>query len=630
MCGIAGIYNYYSKKIVDRPFLKRMTDAIQHRGPDGEGSYFNDENGVGLGHRRLAIIDLESGAQPLCNEDGTIWITYNGELYNYQELRKILEKTHVFKTQSDTEVIVHAYEEWGEECLNKFNGIFAFAIWDNRLQKLLLARDAFGVKPLYYYDDGTTFIFSSEIKAILAHPSCKQQIDITAINQLFTFRMFLSPSTGIKNLYKLSPGHYLTKTGSATVQKKYWQLLPHNNIYSFDEAQHKLDELVKKAISRQLMSDVPVGIYLSGGLDSSFVALEMSKALSTVHSFTMEFAENEGMNEGKYAELIAQKINSQHHTLKIGANDFIGNFEKYVHSVEEPIANFSAISWLFLSAFVHQHNIKVVLSGQGSDEILGGYDKYIGEKYHRLFHFIASNGGRMGLKFFSEIIPQRFQSNNQFRRAVNALGITDELARFTEILTISTNAERRKIFANGHFTDDTFQGSLSTYLDNTEKMDSVNKLMLLDLQTNLPDNLLSVSDKLNMANSVEARVPFLDLDLVNFSFSIPSSYKIKLFKKKYIFKKNLETYFDKKFINRKKVGFYLPVEKYFRRQAFKDYFSDTINSQNSFTNNYLHKRHINNLLEEHFSNKKDNKFFLLQLITLEIWYKDYILSPRNS
>src|ERR1051326_4021201 len=277
MCGIAGVFNYGTKQYVDKALLKKMTDAIQHRGPDGEGHYYDDENGIGLGHRRLSIIDLALGAQPICNEDKTVWITYNGELYNYKELKKVLEKNHVFKTNSDTEVIVHAYEEWGEECLKKFNGIFAFAIWDTNQKKLLLARDAFGVKPLYVYDDGSTLIFSSEIKALSVHPIFNKQVDITAINQLLTFRMILAPLTGINNLSKLSPGHYLIKKDSTSFEKKYWQLELDKHQYSFDEAKEKLGALMKNAISRQLMSDVPVGVYLSGGVDSSFVAQEMSK-----------------------------------------------------------------------------------------------------------------------------------------------------------------------------------------------------------------------------------------------------------------------------------------------------------------------------------------------------------------
>ena len=625
MCGITGIINYKDRNSVERKILIKMTGLLQHRGPDGEGFYFDDENGIGLGHRRLAIIDLESGHQPMTDKNESLWITFNGEIYNYKELRKILVDKYEFVTQGDIEVILYAYKEWGISFLNKLRGIFTIGLWDKASKEFFLVRDQFGVKPIYYYDNGATLIFSSEIRAILDCPQYNKvkEVDFEAINQLLAFKSIPAPLTGFNNIYKLPPASFLKINNLNISIKSFW--IPKTTIdnISFENSKEQFGKLLNDSIERQLVSDVPVGLYLSGGLDSSYIGVEMKKRLGNFQSYHVEFEENDKMNEGIYADEFAKSHNVDLKKIKIKGDDYIKYLSLYVNALEEPVTNFSGLAIYFLSKEVQNSSIKVVLSGQGSDEITGGYNKYIGEKYHKLVWKLDKIGLLPVIEKLSKLVPENWQKNNQAIRAVNSLAEKNEILRFTKILTFFGSEQRRKLMKNDYFISDDFRFNVSNILKDFEGTDSVNKLMFTDLKNDLVNNLLLVGDKLNMVNSVEMRVPFLDVDLVEFMLSIPSVHKIKLFKKKYLYKKYLESHFSKKFIHRQKIGFYSPLESYFRSNKFRLYFYGLVHDIGSFSTRFLSKNTIDNLYEDHIAFRANNRSYLLQILILELWYREF-------
>lgn len=625
MCGIAGIYNYRTHQPVDRELLTTMTKELYHRGPDGEGYYYEDKIGIGLGHRRLSIIDLQTGKQPMTNEDETIWITYNGELYNYLELKNILSSYYQFKTKSDTEVIINAYKHWGIDSLNRLNGIFAFGIWDKTNKQLILSRDPLGVKPIYYYYDNNIFMFSSEIKSILKYNNYNKEIDFEAINQLISFRFVPSPKTAFNKINKIAPGHYIIINQNKKIENnKYWYL----NNYTVDNDNTDFIEgfgyRINNAIKRQMMSDVDIGLYLSGGLDSSLVAKIMSDKLTRIKCFSAEFDDNKDYNEGEYANQISKLFNLDLTTVDINADSYIQNFNNYIHSIEEPISNFSGIAWLFLSNAANENNIKVILSGQGADEPLGGYDKYLGEYYRNYFKMIELlNINKYLENFIINITPLKYQLNNQIQRAFNSLHIHNENERFLNIISPLSIIDRKKIFHDNYFVNDNFINVIDERLKDVEDLDSVNKLMFLDTQLDLPDNLLLVADKMNMSNSVELRVPFLDLDLFSFLFSINKNEKVRYFNKKYSYKKYLHQHFSKNFVNRKKIGFYSPINRYFRDKYFINYFKELIEKRDSFSKTFFNYNYVEEKLYQHINLKKDNKFLLYQVLMIELWFKKY-------
>ena len=625
MCGITGIINYKEQAPVERYMLEKMTNSLKHRGPDGEGFYYDDECGIGFGHRRLSIIDIEGGHQPMSDKTGNIWISFNGEIYNYREIKNELGSKYEFHTQSDTEVMIYAYKEWGDSFVAKLKGIFAFALWDKTLRKIIIVRDQFGVKPLYYYDDGKSMLFSSEIKPILESPLYKdnRRVDVHALNQLFTFRFIPPPLTGFMNIAKLPPSSILSLINSSVSIKKFWSPKYIKNNHSFDVSKERFGELLDNSIKSQMVSDVPVGLYLSGGLDSSYIGEEMAKSIGSFRAYHIEFEDSMEMNERIYAEEIARKNLLELKTTMIRGSDYIEYLDSCVTALEEPISNLSGLANYFLSKEVNKDSMKVVLSGQGSDEITGGYDKYIGEKYHRYFHLISKLGFNSILKLIDKVVPFSKQKNNQISRAIDSLGEADESRRFLKILTIFRYALRHDIFNSDYFIDDDFIDIIDKSLDDSDHFESVNKLMLLDLKHNLADNLLLVADKLNMQNSVELRVPFLDTDLVEYALNISPHDKIRLFKKKYIFKKYLQKRFDAEFINRSKVGFYSPIESYLKDNNFKRFFFDLFQKNTSFSSTFLNVKVVEDLYDQHLKNVRNNRLYLFQILILELWYKRF-------
>ena len=416
MCGISGAFDFRGEP-VNANLIVAMTDTIRHRGPDGDGYFVNGP--IGLGHRRLSIIDLEGGAQPISNEDGTLQVIFNGEIYNFHELRKELQQHgHVFRTRSDTEVIVHGYEQWGLDSLTRFNGIFAFALWDSNTRKLILARDHLGVKPLYYTRLGNKLFFASEIKALLRVPECPRQVELGALSQLFTLRYVPSPATLFQGIQKLPPAHYMVAAADGIEIQRYWRHLPQVR-QDIDEQTliEEYQELVEDAVRIQMRSDVPVGLFLSSGIDSGALLALMSKHSSQpVHTFTIGFERGERTNETEDARALAAMFGARHTEMIVSAADYRNYYERYMRDLEEPVGNETAAAFYFVS-LIASKQVKVALTGQGADEPWAGYDRYLGVKLSQYYGQMPAFLTRGLLK----PAVHRFATSEKLRRGVSLL-----------------------------------------------------------------------------------------------------------------------------------------------------------------------------------------------------------------
>ncbi|MEM4406753.1 MAG: asparagine synthase (glutamine-hydrolyzing) [Candidatus Methanomethylicaceae archaeon] len=578
MCGICGKLNFDHQEPVDPELIRRMMDLLYHRGPDGGGMYCTGS--IGLGHRRLSIIDLSTGDQPMCNETGTIWVVYNGEIYNFRELRISLEaKGHRFKSQSDTEVIIHSYEEWGTESVQRLRGMFAFALWDERRRSLFLARDRVGIKPLYYINTGSSLIFASEIKAILADPCVERQINPLAVDRFFTYGYLPGPETLMRGIYKLEPGHCMTVINGRIAKNQYWDL--HFKVSSrwkrFDEAVEELQELLSYTVRDHMVSDVPVGVLLSGGVDSTgILRYAVEHTDRPIHTFTIGF-EGEGFaDERYYARLAAGRFGTIHQDITMTAEDFRDFLPKYVWHMEEPVFEPPAVALYYVSRLARASGIKVLLSGEGGDEAFAGYQNYrnlllleklkstLGPAKVILGHGLKTLGclgwGRLG-KY--AVLVDRSMSDYYFSRTATPDSGLNQFKRlfytkeFIELLRgIRSDEPTRSLF-----------GQLN-------RCSPLNSMLYVDTKTWLPDDLLLKADKMTMATSVELRVPLLDFKILEFAASLPESYKVKGLKTKHILKAALKDSLPQKILHRRKTGFPVPYDKWMKRDI--QYYMDEI------------------------------------------------------
>jgi len=526
-----------------------------HRGPDGEGKYI--EGPVGLGHRRLSIIDVEGGAQPIGNEDGRIQIVFNGEIYNYIELKKELEKSgHIFKTRSDTEVIVHGYEEWGLKCVQRFNGIFAFGLWDSRLRRLFLARDHLGVKPLYYAISDDKLLFASEIKALLADKNCPKSINLSGLGQLFTFRYVPSPETMFQGIMKLPPAHYMIIDANGCHIKKFWNWVPRiDHVHKFNELIVQYQDLLEDSIRLQLRSDVPIGLFLSSGIDSSVILAIMRKYISgPIYTFTIGFQHGERTNEINDAAEMARVYGAEHTDMIIGPKDYEKYYERYLLDLEEPVGNETAAAFYFVSNLA-QRKVKVALTGQGADEPWAGYHRHIGARFSHLYRKLPLWLTESVIKPLGKSIPR----NEKIKRAINSLSEQDTLTRLAKIYSFFDAEMKDKLFQDWVKQEIGYDGyaakeCLRRLLDDVSSHDPLTQMLYIDTRANLPDDLLMVTDKTAMANSVEARVPFLDYRLVEFIETLRPKFKLTLLHRKYLHKKAMEKWLPKKISIKRKRG----------------------------------------------------------------------------
>jgi asparagine synthase (glutamine-hydrolysing) len=621
MCGIAGVFNYKAQRAISKNTLKNMTSLLKHRGPDEEGLYIDQQAGIGLGHRRLNIIDLMTGKQPMSDNEEDIWIVYNGEIYNFPELKKDLQsKGYYFRTTSDTEVIIYFYKEYGKKAFARLNGIFAFAIYDKKEKSVILVRDHFGIKPLYYTFSNGRLLFGSEIKTILQNSSVKKELNYEAFNSFLTFRYNPSPQTLFKNINKLLPGHYLKVTAKGLIElKSYWDYIPKiNNSISEKEAIEEYQRLLKNAVHRQMISDVPVGLLLSGGVDSAAVGYLMKDVnKGKIKAFTIGFQGKGDYNELDDAHKTAKLFGLKHYGMTIMQNEYLEFFYRSFYHTEEPIAEPTIPALYYISKLAAQH-LKVVLAGQGADEPLAGYHRYLGfyyiSKYAYLFKILP-------LKKIIEFFPR----NERLKRATYASQFATELQRLMGIYTIFTSSQKENLLKGNKWNlinseDKALVERL--YSQTSELQDSLSKMLFIDTRMSLADNLLLFNDKMTMANSLEMRVPYLDIELVQFIESLPSSLKIRRLNRKYIHKKAVEKWLPKEIIYRKKRGFATPMDEWLQSDLAETT-KRILNSKKSACREFFNLDFINSMIDKHQRKKEDFKRHIFALLSFELWYKTF-------
>jgi len=607
MCGICGFVG-----LDDKNLISEMMDALSHRGPDDEGMFVDGE--VCLGHRRLSIIDLETGHQPMSNEDGTIWIVYNGELYNHLELRKEMEsKGHRYATSSDTETIVHLYEEYGPHCVAYMNGMFSFTIWDSNKRKLFLARDRAGIKPLYYTLRDGVLYFASEIKSILKAPEIKREVDPHALYDYFVFSYILAPRTIFQGIKKLPPGHTLEYEGGKLVIKQYWDLV-YPKKKNPDELSHQKNvlKLLTSSVEKGLMGDVPLGAFLSGGIDSSGIVALMSRFVDKpIETFIVGFnGAPRGINELSYAREVSEKFNTNHHEVMMDASDAVKILPSVVWHLDEPLGDYAVMPTYFVSEFARKR-VKVVLTGEGADEIFGGYNQYVRELKH---HRIRLEGKKSA--YIKSLTHSHISESAQWQDWLDP--------DYCGMIKILTDAEREEFFTKkfkaeikGHFPPDAYGNKYKT----TSATHTLDKMLYADFKVWLPDNLLMKVDKMSMAHSLEARVPYLDYRLVEYSAKIPWNMKVRDSTLKYILKKSLKSVLPEKIIKRKKHGFTVPLQDWFKGEL-GEYTGNILDIQYIKRREYFNQDFLKKIPTK--SNRKEDVDRLWHLLMLELWFQSYI------
>jgi asparagine synthase (glutamine-hydrolysing) len=593
MCGIAGIWNYKTGEAADRERLIRITRLLAHRGPDGEGYYWGP--GPGLGHRRLSIIDLEGGHQPMSNEDGTVWIVFNGEIYNSPELRHELEQRgHIFRTKSDTETIIHLYEDYREDCFDRLRGMFAVALWDQRQQRLILSRDRIGIKPLFYGLGNDGIVFGSELKCIREAEQVDLTIDATAIADLFTYFYIPGPKTIYRNAYSLEPGHFLVVSKNGIRKKKYWDLAG-DSLHLDDEKQYeeRLLELLHDAVQSHLLSDVPLGAFLSGGVDSgAVVALMSSKLHDSVVTCSIGFNEEE-YNELPQARRISRLFKTDHQE-QVVTPEPAKILGRLVPFYDQPFPDHSAIPSYYVSQLARRR-VKVVLSGDGGDETFGGYSRYVRQlQLEQIRHTIPGLLRNPILAPFHKLTGDRKDNSlaARLQRVVHQLAVGSREA-YLHGMTITDNAMRARLFSGdlkrelaGYDPLDVFR----EIYDRAPTSDPLSKIFYLDMKTNLVDDILTKVDRTSMANSLEVRVPLLDHRVVEFACSLPLTMKLPAGQRKYLLRKTLRSFLPEDHLALKKKGFRIPLVPWLRG-GLHDWANQVLQRQ-SGASHYLNQRGV--------------------------------------
>jgi asparagine synthase (glutamine-hydrolysing) len=629
MCGICGFSEPQSNRVPDRGAIEAMCRSLVHRGPDDEGIFVGA--GVGLGSRRLSIIDLVGGHQPIPNEDQSVWVVFNGEIYNYRQLRSLLKKLgHRFATQCDTEVLVHAYEEFGDECAKYLNGMFAFALWDANERRLLLARDRFGIKPLYYTVAQKHLIFGSELKALLTHPAVEKKIDFVALDEYLSFEYIPTPRTIIKDVKKLPPGHRLAFSERGLSVETYWDMSlgksERKPPVSWRDYKGRLRHRLKEAVEKEMVSDVPIGVLLSGGIDSSTVLAMMAQAApGNVKSFSIAF-EEKSFDESRYARMAAKHLGSEHHELTITSGMMLDLIPRLMDFLDEPLGDSSLIPTYFLSRFAREH-VKVALGGDGGDEMFAGYPTL---QAHRLIEYYER---WVPFSLRATLIPKIIDSlpvsldNISFdfkaRRFISGRGVP--LAnRHHRWLGSFTPQEK-----TGLFVPELLQEEVDTYeiaYEHQRRCDAeqtLNQILYMDVKLYLEGDILTKVDRASMANSLEVRVPLLNHSLAEYVAEIPHSLKLRGMKTKFLLKKTMEGLIPPEILKRPKKGFNIPVAYWLNsdlRELARDQFQETkIRREGFFNPPYIQK-----LINEHAEGARDNRKLLWTLLVFELWYEKYI------
>jgi asparagine synthase (glutamine-hydrolysing) len=620
MCGICGVFNFRTQTPVEPAALQRSTATMVHRGPDDEGFHLDGE--LGLGNRRLSIIDLPGGHQPLSNEDQTVWITFNGEIYNYRDLRAdLISSGHQFRTSSDTETIVHLYEEEGLASLDRLRGMFAFALWDSRQRRLLLARDRLGIKPLFFRLEPNRLVFASELRSL--RQLCEQplQVDPQAVYDFFGFRYIPAPNTFYLGVQKLLPGHYLVADSSGVRTQPYWDIpAEEESIRSTEDIAQEVLERLRESVRLRLIADVPLGVFLSGGTDSSaVVALMAELGARPLRTFSVGFEEPQ-FNELPFARRVAQRYATEHHELVVRPEHLSEELVRLVGFRDEPIAEPTDVA-LYLVARLASQSVKVVLAGEGGDELFAGYPKYAADRLAGLVSALPQEVTQALARW----LPYR---QRRAKLALEALSIRDEAERSATWFASFSRMEREELFSPDFLAQvdpahpaRVFEG----YLERVRDRSPLKRMLYADLKIWLPDNLLLRGDQMTMAASIEERVPFLDHKLVELAARVPTRLLTRGFRTKVLLKRALRPYLPPETLRRRKVGFTVPVGDWFRK-SLKSLVADLVLSPEAKTRGYFHAASMERFVREHFDGVRDRQKQLWALVNFELWCRSRVKS----
>ncbi|MCC6367096.1 MAG: asparagine synthase (glutamine-hydrolyzing) [Bryobacterales bacterium] len=619
MCGICGQYNFLDGAPVVRSLLEQMTHRILHRGPDDDGYYVAGP--LGLGFRRLSIIDLEGGHQPMSDQSESVWVVFNGEIYNFPELKHELEgHGHTFRTCCDTEVIVHGYKQWGEDVLNRLNGMFGLAIWDARHKRLILARDPFGIKLVYYRIDQGRLYFGSEIRAVAAATSPDPEVDATSLNLFLRYRFTPSPYTIFEGIHKLAPGTLLTcEQGTYCVRRWYnYKPEPFSPMKSIREAQEELLALYKRSVRRHLLSDVPLGLLLSGGVDSSLLLALMNLSGDSWRTYTVGYGSSFVDDELLDAEDTARSFSSHHTTVMLDRRTFDSALPRIVSCLEEPIASSSIVPMYFVCQRARQ-DVKVALMGQGPDELFGGYRRHLGVRY-------GAHWARLPC-WFRNLVGSGIRAlprNETLKRGVYSLSISDRMRRYQHVLSLLPGDKIDGLFRDGLLGPGTGDTILDCWKDLavlSTDTDELGGLQFVELRSTLPDELLLYADKLSMAHSLEVRVPYLDKDIVEYVERLSAQFKVRSGSQKWLHRQICRGLLPAAILRRKKRGFAVNVVDDWFRSAIVNKMTDTLLDPQSYIYRYLHPSAVQALLTEHQSGQQDNHKVLFSLVVFEEWLR---------
>ncbi len=629
MCGFCGVLNFNGQAPVDREGLAAMTATLRHRGPDDLGSFLSGP--VGLGHRRLSIIDLETGHQPLSNEDGSIWIVYNGELYNYREIRANLEKAgHRFATQSDTEVIVHAYEEYGAKCLKAMNGMFAFAIWDGRQRRLMLARDRLGIKPLYYAQLPGCLLFGSEVKALLAHPHLERRLDTTALNLYLSLEYVPTPYSIFAGVKKLPPGHFLMVEDSHTHLERYWDLRldqsePHST-KTLTDCTAEVRQILHDAVKMELIADVPVGVLLSGGIDSSAVAAMMVRASNRpVPSFSVAF-DDPSFDESTHARLVARHLGTEHHEFPLSADTALSMLPQIAAGLDEPLGDSSIIPTYCLSRFTKEH-VKVALGGDGGDELFGGYSTL---QAHRLanYYLRLAPGWLRNLvdPWVLESLPVSFDNLSfdfKLRRFLRDYSLPTVVRHHRWLGSFTSEEKTRLLGPLSGQSQEEVVDLVEHHAHLARTRDPLNQVLYCDLKLYLEGDILVKVDRASMANSLEVRVPLLNRLLVEYAAYLPHSFKLRGLTTKFLLRQALKGLLPDAILKRGKKGFNVPVAKWFAG-PLKPLLEELLSPQRLKQQGLFQPDYVETLIREHQAHYRDHRKLLWTLLAFQLWFEHWI------
>jgi asparagine synthase (glutamine-hydrolysing) len=618
MCGICGQFNFANDEPVESDTIRRMADSIAHRGPDDEGYFISGP--LGLGFRRLSIIDLAGGHQPMSDAEETVWVVFNGEIYNYKELRaELVGKGHRFRTNSDTEVIIYGYKEWGTEVFNHLNGMFGLAIWDVKKKRLVVARDAMGIKLIYYRLAHDQLTFGSEIRAVTAADEGEPQVDPAALSLFLRFRYTPSPLTIFSGIRKLAPGTMLVVEDGEYREERWYDYTPtpFSPKKGEGEATEELLELYRGAVKRHLLSDVPVGVFLSGGLDSGLLLALMNEQGGPWPAYTIGYGNSFKDDELRDGAETARLLGANHITVQLDRREFEEALPRIVRSLEEPVASSSIVPMYFISQRARQ-GVKVVLIGQGPDELFGGYKRHLGVHYGSWWRALPGS-----LRKSLGSAMTRLPRNETLKRGAKSLGISDRLKRYQQVFSIAAASE-----VDALFRDDVLDGNASGLVGcwgdlvaQMKQLDELGGFQLLEIRSSLPDELLMYADKLSMAHSLEARVPYLDRTVVEYAQRLDASFKVHNGSRKWLHRRVCEKFLPPQIMRRKKRGFAVNVVDSWFDSGIDAALPAILLDESSLIFELLKPEPVRKLLQDHQSKRQDNHKLLFSLVMLEQWLR---------